>query len=350
MTCNILKRPSSHAAFLAISFLLAGAAAAGAPKQAPGTLGMNLVADYPLPGRSTRWDYMSFDSLRSRLFIAHLGDSAIVVFDTKARKVIGTIPDIGEVHGTLAVPDEGRVYATATKTDEVVAIDSSTLKVIARIPTGKQPDGLAYAPEAHKLYVSDELGRTETVVDTQANKRVTTIQLGGEVGNTQYDPGSKHIFVNVQGKGELVEIDPASDAIVARIPVPQADGNHGLLIEPDLRLAFIANEGNDRVLVMNLNTRQLIANFAVGKGPDVLAYDAALGIVYVASESGVVSELAVTRNGISGLGEGMIGANAHTVAVEPATHKVYFPLKEGVRAPVLRVMRPALRDIAGTPR
>jgi YVTN family beta-propeller protein len=312
---------------------------------------MNQVADYPLPGRATSWDYMSFDPLRLRLFIAHLGDSAVVVFDTEAKKVIGTIPDIGEVHGTLAVPNEGRVYATATKTDEVVAIDASTLKVLARIPTAKHPDGLAYAPEAHKLYVSDEFGKTETVVDTPANKRVATIQLGGEVGNTQYDPGSKHIFVNVQGTGELVEIDPASDAVVARIPVPGANGNHGLLIEPNLRLAFIANEGNDRLLVMDLNTKKLIADFAVDKeGPDVLAYDVALGIVYVASESGVVSEFRVTGEGVSKIGEGVVGANAHTVAVEPAVHKVYFPLTEGGRPPVLRVMQPAFPDVVGTPK
>ena len=350
MTCDILKRLSWHAAFLAISFLPVGDAAAGSSKRPPDSLVMNQVADYPLPGRATRWDYMSFDPLRSRLFIAHLGDSAVVVFDTDAKKVIGTIPDIGEVHGTLVVPNEGRAYATATKTDEVVVVDASTLKVLARIPTGKHPDGLAYAPEAHKLYVSDEFGKTETVVDTQANKRVATIQLGGEVGNTQYDPGSKHIFVNVQGTGELVEIDPASDAIVARIPIPEANGNHGLLIEPDLRLAFIANEGNNRLLVMDLNTKKLVADFAVGKGPDVLAYDVAIGIVYVASESGVVSEIRVTQEGVSKLGEGVVGANAHTVAVEPAAHKVYFPLKESGKPPVLRVMQPAFRDVVGTPR
>jgi YVTN family beta-propeller protein len=347
MTRHVLKRFSCHAAFT-IGFLLIGGATAGPQKEPPRSLVMNQVADYPLPGRATRWDYMSFDPLRSRLFIAHLGDSAVVVYDTDAKKVVGVIPDIGEVHGTLAVPNEGRIYATATKTDEVVAIDAATLHVLARIPTGKHPDGLAYAPEAHKLYVSDEYGKTETVVDAQANKRVATIQLGGDVGNTQYDPGSRHIFVNVQGTGELVEIDPASDAVVARIPIPEANGNHGLLIESDFRLAFIANEGNNRLLVMDLNTKKLVADFAVGKGPDVVAYDVALGIVYVASESGVVSEFQVTGQGVTKIGEGVVGANAHTVAVEPATHKVYFPLRDSRRPPVLRVMQPAFRDITGT--
>jgi YVTN family beta-propeller protein len=303
---------------------------------------MNRIADYPLPGRATRWDYMSLDPLRSRLFIAHLGDSTVVVFDTDSNAVVGTIANIGEVHGTLAVPDLGRVYATATMDNEVVAIDARSLKILARIPTGQHPDGLAYAPDVHKLYVSDESGKTETVIDVQTNNRVATIQLGGDVGNTQYDPFSKHIFVNVQGVGELIEIDPRSDMILRRIPIPGVHGNHGLLIEPDLRLAFIADEDSNRLLVMDLNSTDIVAESAVGKGPDVLAYDPVLEILYVASESGVISEFKVSEQGVSKIDEIAIGSNAHTIAVDPATHKLYLPLKVIGKRSVLRVIQPVL--------
>lgn len=302
---------------------------------------LRLARDYPLPGKATRWDYMSLDATQSKLFIAHLGDSAVVVFDTKTKKVVGTVGNIGEVHGTLAIPALGRAYATATKTDEVVAIDVATLKISARIPTGVHPDGLAYAPEAHKLYVSDELGKTETVIDVVSNKRIATIPLRGEAGNTQYDPSSRHIFVNGQGTAELIEIDPATDRIVQRIPVPGADSNHGLFIEPTLRLAFIACEGNDKLMVMDLRTKKVVSEFQVGGKPDVLAYDAGLGLLYVASESGVIYQYKVNAQGVTKVGEQMVGANAHTVAVDPATHEVYLPLKEAGKQPVLRVMRPS---------
>jgi DNA-binding beta-propeller fold protein YncE len=303
---------------------------------------LQLVKDYPLPGKATRWDYMDIDASRSRLFIAHLGDSAVVVVDTKTKAVVGTIGNAGEVHGVVAIPQLGRAYATATKTNEVIAIDATSLKILARTPTGVHPDGLAYAPEAHKVYVSDESGKTETVVDAQSNKRIATIPLGGSVGNTRYDPASKHIFVNVQGTSELIEIDPATDKIVQRIPVPGADGNHGLLIEPALRLAFIACEGNDKLLVMDLHTKKVVSEFAVPGRPDVLAYDAELGLLYVASESGVVYQFKVNAQGVTKAGEERVGANAHTVAVDPATHEVYLPLKEPGKPPALRVMRPSI--------
>lgn len=301
---------------------------------------LQLIKDYPLPGKATRWDYMDLDASRSRLFIAHLGDSAMVVVDTKTKAVVGTIANIGEVHGVIAVPELGRAYATATKTNEVVTIDATSLKILARIKTGIHPDGLAYAPEAHKVYVSDESGKTETVVDAQTNKRVATIPLGSEVGNTKYDPASKHIFVNAQETSELIEIDPATDKILQRIPVPGAEGNHGLFIEPILRLAFIACQGNNKLLVMDLRTKKVVSGFDVAGRPDVLAYDAKLGMLYVASESGAIYLFRVSDKGVSPAGKKEVGANAHTVAVDPATHEVYLPLKESGKPPVLRVMRP----------
>jgi YVTN family beta-propeller protein len=301
---------------------------------------LQFVGDHPLPGRATRWDYISLYGPRFRLFIAHLGDSAVVVVDTKTKAVVATIADVSDVHGVLAIPRLDRVYASATGTNEVVAIDAATLKIVARIPAGNYPDGMAYAPDAHKLYVSDEHGRTATVIDVRSNQRVATIGLGGEVGNIQYDPVSRHIFVNVQGTKELVEINPATDAMVTRTMLPGADGNHGLLIDPALQLAFIACEGNDQLIVVNLDTRKIVGRFNVGGGPDVLGYDAGSGVLLVASESGVVSRFQVNASGMRKVGDAKVGTNAHTLAVDPATHEVYFPVNETGKGPVLRVMRP----------
>ena len=299
------------------------------------------VTDVPLGGNTTRLDYESLDPGRHLLFIAHLGDSAVIVFDTQAQRVITRIPGVSKVHGVLAIPELGTVYASATGTNEVVAIDEGTFKVTARVPGGIYPDGMAYAPEVRKLYVSDEHGGTETVIDVPTNTRVATIPLGGEVGNSQYDPGSKHVFANVQTRRQLVEIDPASDKVVARIDLPGADGNHGLLIEPEQRQAFIACEGNHKLLVLDLESRKVAAAFDVGEDPDVLAYDPGLHLVYVAAESGPASVFKTQSGRVSKVGAVEIGPNAHVVAVDPGTHKSYFPLKNLGGQTALRIMTPA---------
>ncbi len=311
-----------------------------AAESVSGGLPLTHVADIALPGRASRLDYESFDPKRHLLFIAHLGDSEVIVFDTQASRVVARIGNIAEVHGVLVVPELSRVYASATGTNEVVAIDEATLKISARIPGGVYPDGMAYAPDTRKLYVSDETGGTETVIDTQSNRRANTIRLGGTIGNTQYDAASRHIFVNAQSSRQLVEIDPTNDSVVARIELPGAKGNHGLYIVPQLHRAFIACEDNARLLELNLLTRQVVQSFDVGDGPDVLAYDPVPGTLYVAGEAGIGSMFAVGSSTVSKTGEGNIGPNAHVVGVDPSTHRVYFPLKNVDGHPVLRVMAP----------
>ncbi|MFL9905709.1 YncE family protein [Paraburkholderia sp. RL17-337-BIB-A] len=301
---------------------------------------MQKVADVPLGGGTTRFDYESIDSSRHLLFIAHLGDSEVVAFNTEMSRVVGRVLNVSSVHGVLAIPELGRVYASATGTNEVVAIDVATLRITARMPAGAYPDGMAYVPEAHKLYVSDETGGTVTVIDVRSNTRIASIHLGGEAGNTQYDPVSKHIFVNVQTRNQLVEIDPVRDQIVARIDVPGARGNHGLLIAADQRLAFIACEGNDRLIVLDMRTMRVVSSFEVGKDPDVIAYDPSLHLLYVAGEAGVVSMFRVRAGVVSKLGDGHVGPNAHVVAVDVETHRSYFPLKNSGGQTMLRILQP----------
>lgn len=299
--------------------------------------GFDVVADVPLPGDTSRFDYESLDVARHLLFIAHLGASEVLAFDTRTRTVVGRIKNLSQVHGVLVIPELERVYASATGTNEVVAIDESSFAVVARTPGGTYPDGMAYAPRANKLYVSDETGKTETVIDVSTHQRVATIALGGEVGNTQYDPVSRHIFVNVQSRNDLVEIDPGTDRIVRRIHLPGAEGNHGLLIDAASRRAFIVCEGNDRLLVLNMETRDVENTFSVGRGPDVLAEDQESSSIYVASESGVVSAFQLGNGRVSKSDEGFLASNAHVVAID-ADHLGYFPIRNLSGHPVLRIV------------
>jgi YVTN family beta-propeller protein len=297
-----LRKQWVSAALLAVPFL-AGAAAPPLQLQA--------VADIPLGGHPTRVDYASLDVGRHLLFIAHLGDSEVIVVDTEAHRVVKRIATVSHVHGVLAIPELGRVYASATGTNEVVAIDESTLQIIARMPGGTYPDGLAYSPEAHKVYVSDEHGGTDTVIDVVTNARVATVQVGGVIGNTQYDEFSHHMFISAQSANQLVEVDPKTDMIVRRIPVPGAKENHGLLIDSTSHQAFVACQGNDQLIVIDLRTGATIVQFPVAKDPDVLAFDARLQTLYVAGESGQVSEFKVSKGQISKTGESLLAPNAH---------------------------------------
>lgn len=303
-------------------------------------LPLTLVRDIPLPGHAARLDYESFDSRSRLLFIAALGDGSIDVVDTTRQRLASTVANVSAAHGVLAIPELGRVYASATGTDELIALDERTLRVIGRTPAGDYPDGIAYDPKTTRIFVSDEHGGTVTVIATATTTRIATIALGGESGNIQYDPGTQRMVSAEQTHNRLIEIDPRTLGIVGRVSLPGCAGSHGLYIDAPARSAFVACENNSQLIVINLNTMREVQSVSVGDTPDVLAFDAGLRRLYVASESGIVSVFHERFGRLRLLGQAFLAHEAHTVAVDPATHLVYFALENVNGRPALRVMRP----------
>ena len=302
---------------------------------------LKTVADVPLPGGATRFDYQSLDPKSGRLYLSHMGDGKVVVFDTKTNKVLAHIPGFPTVTGVLVVPALKSVYASVTHNHEVAVLDTEKLVVSKRIKDGKFPDGLAYSPETHKVFVSDEAGGVETVIDTQRNERVNTIQMGGEVGNTQYDPVSHLIYACVQTRNELVEINPETDKIQARYHLSGGEHPHGFYIDDQNGKAYIACEGDNKLLVFDMKNHSVENVFPLANGPDVLAFDRGLQLLYVACESGAVSLFRYSSGKLEKVGNVKVGPNSHSVSVDSETHHAYFPLKNVNGSPILRIMAPA---------
>jgi DNA-binding beta-propeller fold protein YncE len=300
---------------------------------------LTLVKDIPLPGKPTRFDYQSYDAKNSRLYISHMGDGDLVVFDTKAEKVITNMSGFPVMTGVLVVPSLKKVYGSVTKNHEMAVVDTDTLRIIKRIPDGDFPDGLAYSPETRRLFVSDESGEAETVIDALTDKKIDSINMGGEVGNTQYDPTSHLIYACVQTRNQFVAIDPEKKTIVARYDLKGGKHPHGFYIDDQHNKAYISCQDDAKLIVFDLATHKEKEVFAVGQSPDVLAYDRKLTVLYVACESGVVSIFKYGEK-LMKLADQKIGANCHTVAVDSQTHKVYFPLKNVNGSPLLRIMLP----------
>jgi hypothetical protein len=325
------------ATFAAAAALIVGGSAVSAATQ---SLPLRLVANVSLPGPSNRFDYTSFDPTTSTLYIAHMDAGQLLVFDAKARRVVKTIAAPG-VHGVIAVPQIHRVFASATDARQMLTIDSRSGRVLRSAPAGEYPDGLVYDPVERRVFVSDESGGIEAVFDG-SGRRIGTVQLGGEAGNVQYDAVSGHILADVQTRNEVAVIDPKTERIIRRVALPGCDHSHGLLVDASRRLAFVACDGNARLLTLDLTKLRVTGTDSVGSSPDVLAFDTALKRLYVSAESGDVAVFSERGRGLVKLGQAMFAPFAHTVAVDSRTHLVYFPLQSGsTGTPQLRIMAPA---------
>src|SRR5689334_7032710 len=306
------------------------------------TAPLALVADIPLPGPAKRFDYQSFDSTTGRLYVSHMRGNRLVVFDTRAGKVVASNEGFPGATGVWSVPELHRVYVSVTGRHEVAIVDDRSLEVVARVGGAQFPDGIAYAPDEHRVFVSDESGGSDLVIDARANAAAGHVALGGEAGNTHYDAVSHCIVVAVQTKNELAAVDPASARVVARYAMA-CDHPHGFLIDEPTRVAFVTCEGDAKLLVVDLRTMRTMATLRTAGDPDVLALDRRLGRLYVGCEAGAVSvfqeRFEGARVSLTPLGE-YHAPHAHSVAVDPETHRVYVPLENVNGKPVLRILEP----------
>lgn len=332
---------------------VAGAAAAGlvwllhpaADQPTPVSLPLRSAAVLDLPGGSSRFDYTTIDPQHRHLFIAHLGAGQVIDVDIRANQVVRTISGIAGVHGALVVPSRHRLYATATDDNQVVTLDEDTGTVLARAPTGDYPDGLAYDPTTATVWVTNENGGTETVIDAATGQVRATVPVGGDAGNVTVDPAAAHrparVLVDVQSRNMLAVIDPHGLRISAQAPLPGCDHDHGLHLDPAARLAFVACDGNDTLLVLDLDTLTVRQTLRVGAQPDVLDFDQQSRRLYVAAESGWVSVFDEHDRHLQVVGNGYLAADAHVVAVDPVTHRTYFPIPDSLDGhPALLVETP----------
>jgi DNA-binding beta-propeller fold protein YncE len=310
------------------------------PSKTPANNALVEIADVPLPGQAVRFDYQNFDPQSGRLYIAHMNDDHLVVFQTRTRQVIANLEGFRRVHGVIAVPEINRVYASATGDHRLAVVDAQSLKTIATPGPIDYPDGVAYAPGAKRVFVSDEHGGVDAVIDATTNLLIAKIPLGGEAGNTVYDPVSKQIVVAVHGANQLAIIDPVGLRVLRNIPVAGVKDPHGVALDNSNHLAFVAGEGNHTLAVVDLTSGSVLATHHVGDDPDVLAWDPGLKRLYVSAESGDVTVFQQKGRTLEQLAAFHM-PHAHSVAIDPSTHLVYFPLENLEGKPVLRIMAPA---------
>ena len=304
------------------------------------------VADVPLPGAAARFDYQSLDTTSNRLYIAHMRGDQLVVFDVQQRKVLATVPDLPGATGVWAVPELHRVYVSVTGRHEVAVIDDRSFQVIAHVGPVDFPDGIAWAPNQRKVYVSDESGRVELVIDD--NDRVAArIPLNGEAGNSKYEPTSGRILVAEQTANDIAVIDPQTDRVAERFTFKNAHHPHGMLVDDLDGLLFVANEDSGKLAVLDLASHMLLAEFATGRDPDVLAFDPRRGLLYVGAEGGVLSIFRVQGKTVTSAGRLEL-PHAHTVSVDPRDGLVYLPLQSVNGRPVLRILKPG--PVLGAPK
>src|SRR5579862_3671157 len=197
-------------------------------------------------GGGVRWDYAYLDSDNHRLYVSHATQTE--VFDTTTDKLVGTIPDTGGMHGIAIANDLGRGFTSNGGDNDVSVFDIKTLKVLSRVKTGQNPDSIIYEPVTHRVFTFNGRSSDATAIDAKTGSVITaSIPVGGKPEFAQVD-GKGHIYVNIEDKAEIIEIDAKNALVAKRYSIAPCDSPSGLTFDAKKKYLFSVCENKLMVI------------------------------------------------------------------------------------------------------
>jgi DNA-binding beta-propeller fold protein YncE len=273
------------------------------------------------------WDYVTVDPTTHRLFVTRSTHTQVI--DADSGQVLGDIPGQKRSHGVALVPAVGRGFITDGGGDGAIVIfDLKTYTVISKLPAMPDADGIIYDAGTNTvLAVSGDKGALmlfKPDIDP-ANGKVDSIDLGGAPEFLAAD-GAGKVFINLEDKDAVAEVDLNSRKVLARWPV--APGGHpvGLALDKKTHRLFIGCRKPQQLVVMSSEDGKVLGSVPIGAGVDATGVDGGHafascrdGSLTVAGEKGGKYEVEQTVKTPEG---------ARTMGVDHETHKLYLPTAE----------------------
>ena len=145
-----------------------------------------------------------------------------------------------------------------------------------------------------------------------------TIPVGSRPLAVAVDPATHTAYVANNWDGTVSVIDAATRAVTATIPVGTYPA--GVAVDPAAGTVYVAN--GTGVSVIDAATRAVTATIPVGSNPAGVAVDPATDTVYVANEvGGTVSVIDAATRAVTATIP--VGSYPYGVAVDPSTHTAY---------------------------
>lgn len=272
------------------------------------------------------WDYLTVDKSANRLFVSH--GTQVQVIDLKTGQLAGTIPDTKGVHGIAVAADLGKGFISCGRDTSVMFFDLATLKVTGKIKvTGENPDAILYDPVTQRVFSFNHNGKNATAIDATTGNILGTIALEGEVEFAVTD-GRGTIFVNLEDVSKIAVIDAKTLKVIQNWPVAPGEEPTGLAFDIKNNRLFTVC-GNQKMIVLNSQTGEVIQSLAIGDGADGVAFDPELQRIYSSNGEGTMTVIAEENpDKFSVLTTVSTQKGARTITVDPNTHRLYLSVAD----------------------
>jgi YVTN family beta-propeller protein len=207
------------------------------------------------------WDYLTLDSKAQRLYISR--SSHVMVLDADSGKIVGDIPNTAGVHGIALVSELNRGFTSNGRASTVSVFDIKTLKVLNQIPVGKNPDAIIYDAASKRVFTFNGASHDATAIDTKSETIVGTVPLDGRPEFAVSD-GNGHIYVNIEDKSIVTELDSRSLTVEARWQLAPGEKPTGIAMDRQHRRLFVGC-ANKLMVVIDADNGHVITTLPIGR-------------------------------------------------------------------------------------
>jgi len=302
--------------------LPAGSAQAATPAAASS---YHMIAQYPIGGNDTGYDYLRVDAPARRVFVAHANRVEVLNVDTGEK--VGEIAGMHGVHGIELIPELGKGYTSNGLDRTVTVFDRDTLKVRKVIRyTGVKPDAIQYDPETRRLFVVNGGATGDvTVIDPVSDVIVDTLDLGGSKLEQIGFDGRGRAFVNDEGQSVVHVFDTHRLKALANWPLAPCEEPTGMAVDRLHHRVFAAC-GNEKLAVLDADSGRVVATPAIGKEPDGAVFDPKTERIFTSNKEGTLSVLKeVSPDRYETLQTLTTRPGARTLAMDENTGRIFMP-------------------------
>lgn len=299
------------------------------PAQNPTNPTYHLVKKVVLGGEGG-WDYFTADPTTHRIFIGR--GSYVMVVDPNG-EIVGKI-DVGknnEAHAVVFAPDLHRAFTSNGGGNSVTIFDPETLKVIGEVKVpDRDTDDILYEPATKRVFTfNGGKGHDATAIDAEKGVVVGSVPLEGKPESAQSD-GKGHIYVNIEDKSDLSEIDAKTLQVTHTWPLAPCKSPSGQSIDREHSLLIIGCH-NGLMEFWDYANDKVAGTVPIGPGVDSNRFDPGTSLAFASCGGGDGSITVAHEDGPDKFHVVQTIATmegARTMALDTGNHNVYTVTSE----------------------
>ena len=268
------------------------------------------------------WDYIAVHD--GKIYASH--GTQVNILNEETGDSIGYIPNTTGVHG-IAFDDElGKGYTSNGRLNNVSVFDLKTNEVLGQIATGQNPDAIMYEPFTKMIITCNGRSHNLSLIDPKKEMTIDSIDVGGKPETAASD-GNGKLFVNIEDKSEIVEVNLKDHTVTHRWSLSPAEGPTGLCYDKDTKRLFAGCE--NKLAVLNAENGNLITTLPIGSGCDGVAFNADKKIIYTSNGEGSITAVQEKDgDNYSVLGNYPTKRGARTITIDQKTGTLFLPTAE----------------------